>query len=177
MANYKPISPKQKRFADEWLKDMNGKQAVLRAGYSKTGAEVTANRLLMNPNVKEYLDLKRGKLSNKLEISQERVLLELSRIAFTDIRDYYDESGALKDIKKLSDDAAAALSGVEEGDILFGGRKIKRFDKLRAIENICKILGYNAPEKSEVLNKNLNVNLEMSKEERAEIVNALKSSI
>ena len=47
------LNPRQQRFVDEYLKDANGTQAVIRAGYSANGAKVTAHRLLTNPNVKE----------------------------------------------------------------------------------------------------------------------------
>ena len=42
------LNPKQQRFVDEYLIDLNGKQAAIRAGYSEKTAEVQASRLLSN---------------------------------------------------------------------------------------------------------------------------------
>lgn len=50
------LTAKQKRFADEYLIDTNGKQAAIRAGYSEKTANEQASRLLTNVNVKSYID-------------------------------------------------------------------------------------------------------------------------
>lgn len=151
------LTPKQKRFAEEWLIDMNATQAAIRAGYSKKTANEQGARLLAHVSVKEYIKKRQEKLSDKLEITRERILKELASVALSDIRLFYNQDGSLKKITELSDEAAAALSGVEV-DELFEGfgderrhigytRKIKRWDKVAAVDKICKILGFYAPEK------------------------------
>jgi phage terminase small subunit len=156
----KELTEKQKRFCEEWMIDMNSTQAATRAGYSARTANEQGARLLANVSVQGYINELRKKLSKKLEITQERVLKEYARIGFSDIRGYYNEDGSLKKITDLDDDAAAAIAGVEvdelwepDGD---GGRKqvgetkkVKRWDKRAALDSICKVLGYNAPEKIE----------------------------
>lgn len=52
----KELNYKQKRFVAEYLKDQNGKQAAIRAGYSKNGADVTGSQLLAIPRVRELVD-------------------------------------------------------------------------------------------------------------------------
>ena len=54
--NDKPISGRQKRFAEEYCVDQNGAQAAIRAGYSKRTANEQAARLLANASVKERVD-------------------------------------------------------------------------------------------------------------------------
>ena len=49
------LSPKARKFVTEYLKDFNGTQAAIRAGYSSTGAGVTANRLLKNPKIHDMV--------------------------------------------------------------------------------------------------------------------------
>lgn len=153
------LNEKQKRFCEEWMIDMNSTQAATRAGYSAKTANEQGARLLAKVSVQTYIRELREKLSKKMEITQERVLQELGRIAFSDIRRYYNEDGSLKKITELDDDAAAALSGVEV-DELFSGfgeerehvgytKKIKRFDKIAAAGHINKMMGWNAPEKIE----------------------------
>ena len=151
------LTAKQKRFCEEYLIDLNGKQAAIRTGYSPKTAEQQGSRLLSNAKVQKYIQQLQKKTSEKLEITREQILKELAAIGASDIREFYDKDGNLKNIKDLSDNAAASLSGVEV-DELFEGygeerrhigltRKIKRWDKVAAIDKICKILGFYAPEK------------------------------
>ena len=46
------LTPKQARFVEEYLIDLNGKQAAVRAGYAAKAAEVQASRLLRNAKVR-----------------------------------------------------------------------------------------------------------------------------
>lgn len=50
------LAPNKIIFAEEWVKDRNGKRAAIAAGYAERSAEVTASRLLRNANVKAYID-------------------------------------------------------------------------------------------------------------------------
>ena len=50
------LTPKQARFVEEYLIDLNGKQAAIRAGYSPGTAEVQASRLLRNAKVRFALE-------------------------------------------------------------------------------------------------------------------------
>jgi phage terminase small subunit len=70
------LSDKHKRFADEYLIDMNATAAYLRAGYTAKGnsAEVNASRLLRNPKVQEYIEQKQQKVAEKLDITVEWIL-------------------------------------------------------------------------------------------------------
>ena len=48
------LSEKQRRFVREWLIDMNGSRAAIRAGYSEKSAANTASRLMKDPDVQAY---------------------------------------------------------------------------------------------------------------------------
>lgn len=50
----KRLGEKQKRFVREWLIDMNGTRAAIRAGYSEKSAANTASRLMKDPAVQAY---------------------------------------------------------------------------------------------------------------------------
>ena len=84
------------------------------------------------------------------------MLLELKKIAFSSVASLYDEWGKLKDFESLTDDQKAALSEIISKETTFGedGRsvetKIKLHDKLKAISELNKMLGFNAPDKKEV---------------------------
>jgi len=49
------LTAKQKQFCIEYLKDFNGTQAAIRAGYSKDTANEQSSRLLINVNVKKKI--------------------------------------------------------------------------------------------------------------------------
>ena len=50
------MTPKQRRFADEYLIDTNGTQAAIRAGYSKKSARQIADQLLSKLDIRQYID-------------------------------------------------------------------------------------------------------------------------
>ncbi len=143
------LTEKQKRFADEYLIDLNASAAYKRAGYAGKGntAAVEGHKQLRNPNVAKYIALKQLKLQEKTEITQERVLAEFAKIAFLDPRKFYDETGNLIPIHMLDDDTAAALGGMDvtasksaDGDIDYT-KKIKIIDKKGALDSIARHLG------------------------------------
>lgn len=51
----KEITPKQEKFCLEYLKDFNGTQAAIRAGYSKKTANEQAVRLLAKVSIQNYI--------------------------------------------------------------------------------------------------------------------------
>ena len=79
-ASSKELNIKQRLFADEYLKDLNGKQAAIRAGYSERTAEQQASRLLSHVKVQEHLQVKRTKLEKKTDITQEWVLKNFKKV-------------------------------------------------------------------------------------------------
>ena len=59
-------------FCLEYLKDFNGTQAFIRAGYAKKSARTVASEYLAKPDIKEYL----GKLKAKLVSDKDKIILE-----------------------------------------------------------------------------------------------------
>lgn len=83
----KQLTAKQRRFVSEYLKDLNGTQAVIRAGYSKNGADVQAVRLLANARVQEEIQKRMAKREEKAEITQEMVLRRYWEIATANVNE------------------------------------------------------------------------------------------
>lgn len=153
------ITDRQERFCLEYLVDFNGTQAAIRAGYSEKNARFVAAENLTKPNIQQFIQLHKEKAAAKFEITRDQIIKQYARFAFQDIRKYYNEDGSLKPIHELDDDAAAALAGVEI-DELFDGvgedkiqigvtKKIKRWDAPKALEGLCKVLGFESPKKME----------------------------
>jgi phage terminase small subunit len=142
------LTPKQQMFIKEYLVDLNATQAAIRAGYSAKTAEVTGCRLLSYAKIKEELQLAMDKRSAKLEITAERVLQEIAKLAFCDPRKFFDDDGRIKPMSEIDDDTAAALAGIEtmhkvvgeESDGCIVLTKIKMADKGQNLERLGRHL-------------------------------------
>ena len=133
------LNDKQRAFVREYLKDRNGSQAAIRAGYAAAGAHVQASRLLTHPKIAAELAKAETKAMAKVELTVERTLQEIARIAFQDPRKLYREDGSQRPIHELDDDTAAAVASVEYG--AEGARKVRTWDKNAALEKAMKHLG------------------------------------
>ena len=71
------MTPKQQRFVDEYLVDLNASQAAIRAGYAPKNADVQGPRLLVNDGIKAKVAEGLQKRAEKLEIDAEWVLARL----------------------------------------------------------------------------------------------------
>ena len=76
----KAITDKQKRFVREWLVDMNGTRAAIRAGYSEKSAAQTASRLMRDPAVREYRDALLKEEFDSLGITRHSLAVEVWRV-------------------------------------------------------------------------------------------------
>lgn len=140
---------RRKRFVAEYLIDLNGTQAAIRAGYSPRTASAEAARLMTIPSVRDGVDRAIADRARRTGITADRVLREIACIAFANAGDIVD-----MDTGQVAPDAArddlAALSEIRVKYDLQGkkiiGREIKMCDKMRALDMLCKHLGlYNTP--------------------------------
>lgn len=142
------LTAKQERFVEEYLIDLNATQAAIRSGYSAKTAEWIGPQLLGKSHVAAAIKDRRDELSRKTEVTQERIVLEMSRLAFMDIRNLFNADGSPVPIKQLSDAAAAGIAGIDvvsigNNDVGIGHViKYKLPDKNKALENLARILGY-----------------------------------
>lgn len=140
------LTPKQAKFCEEYLVDLNAKRAALRAGYSPKSAEEIGYQLLQKTPVQAKLEELRSKQQVRTGISADRALKEAARLAFFDIRKLCDASGNPIPIQDLDDDTAAAIQGLElstekDGEGFTTVRKYKVADKNAALERVFKHLG------------------------------------
>lgn len=80
------LTPKQRRFVEEYLVDLNATQAAIRAGYSRATARAIGHELLTKPNIAAAVAAGQDERSRRTEITADRVLKELAKIGFSDIR-------------------------------------------------------------------------------------------
>ena len=86
------MTERQKRFCNEYLIDLNVTQAAIRAGYTPKYANKKAYELLDKPEIKEYLDKKIKDREQRTEITQDKVVNELSAIAFSNASDFFNSN-------------------------------------------------------------------------------------
>lgn len=109
------LNEKHKRFVAEYLIDLNATKAAERAGYSAKTAKQQGSRLLTKADIIKAVGDKSEKRVEKLEITADRVLQELAKLAFANTSDYIqitDKGEAFVDLSKLTRDQAAAIQEI-----------------------------------------------------------------
>lgn len=74
------LTPKQAAFVKEYLIDLNGAQAAIRAGFSERTARTKASQLLDLPHVKEAIEAEMAKRAERTEITQDYVITNLALV-------------------------------------------------------------------------------------------------
>ena len=148
------MTPKQAQFVAEYLVDLNGAQAAIRAGYSEKTARNIASELLAKPNIQDAIQAEQKARSARTGVTADRVIQELARIAFSDPRkvmEWGPGGVVLRESSELSDDDAATIAEVSETRSESGGSiKAKLWSKPDALEKLARHLGLYAAEKTDV---------------------------
>ena len=138
------MTPRQQRFVDEYLIDLDGRHAAIRAGYAASDAKNRACRFLKTPEIADAIAAAMAARSQRTGITPERVIEELARIAFVDWRKLaaWDRDGAsVVDANQLSPADTAAIAAVEAGERFGNGIAVATHDKKRALDTLARILG------------------------------------
>jgi phage terminase small subunit len=132
---------RQRDFVLEYLKDCNGRQAAIRAGYSKASASTQAGLLLKTPWVAKQIELEMERRAARLRIEAEDVLREIADHASANIYDYLEilPHGKVKiNVAMLTRDST---KGIAECRITKEGFSIKLTDRLQALDLLGRHLG------------------------------------
>ena len=156
------LNDRQRRFAEEYLLDLNAKQAAIRAGYSEATAEQQGSRLLSNVKVAEEIARLKAERSKRTKIDADWLLARLADEAEADVADLYDENQNLKPVKEWPPIWRKGLVAGVDVEQLFEGTgkdrahigqlvKVKLSDRVKRLELIGKHVGVQAfKEKVEV---------------------------
>ena len=162
------LTEKQQLFVDEYLIDLNATQAAIRAGYSVKTAKDIGCQNLAKLNIQQAISEKMAERSKRTGVNQDRIVLELAKIAFVNAADVIDSDDATIKEGATSDDTAAIQSvkvkviPTKEGEGV--EREIRLNDKLKALELLGKHLGM----WNDKLDVNLNVPVVISGEDDLE---------
>lgn len=137
------LTEKQKIFIREYIGSLNASEAARKAGYSPKTARITANKMLTKGYIKDAIQEKLEEYNNNLDISNERILKEYARCAFYNIADFFNDDGSMKPLSELSEDASAALAGLDVhiGEDASKILKLKLPDKVKHLEALSKYQG------------------------------------
>ena len=134
-------SEKQKRFIEEYLIDLNAKQAAIRAGYKPDNADVVGYQLLQKTSVKNAIEKAMAERSRRTGISQDRVLYELAKMAFVNISDVVDLDNASVKADAAEEDLACIQSVKIKPNEFGTEREVKMYDKKASLELLGRHLG------------------------------------
>lgn len=146
------LTPKEHRFCEEYLIDLNATQSAIRAGYSRHTARQIGSALLSQIDVTEEIERLRTERSERTGINAEWLLKRLADEATADINDIYGENGELLPISEwpliwrqglvagVDVEIITGPDGTEMGMV----KKIKVSDRVRRLELIGKHVGVKA---------------------------------
>ncbi len=141
------------RFAVHCAEHRNPRRAAMQVGLQPRSCE----EVMLRPEVKERVAELSEELLTAAKITGQRVMLELGRVSFADLRGIYREDGSLKPVHEMDADTAASIAGMEfeermekhiEEDLATGEPvikwvpvrtvKVKRYDKNPALLTLAK---------------------------------------
>lgn len=143
------MTPKQQAFVREYLIDLNATQAAIRAGYSAKTAGQIGPELLGKTKIRDAIQEEMDRRGRRIEINADKVLGEIAKLSFADIRKIFTEDGRLLPAHMLPDDIAASISSIEVVTTRVPGSepvevehtsKIKFWDKRGSLELLGKHL-------------------------------------
>lgn len=154
----KKLTPKRVRFCEEYLLDLNASAAARRAGYKEHAAGQMGYDLLKLAEIQEKISELRKETANKFNITKESLMQILRDIAGASIEDITDPlNGEILPPDQWPPHMKRVINGMESEELYTGKgddriaigvkRKVKLADRVKAVEVLNKMLGFNMPEK------------------------------
>lgn len=150
------ITPRNRKFIENYVNSGNATDAYIQAGYSANGAEAGASRLLTNVNIIHAVEERRKEIARKSDITAQQVINEIAKIAFANSEDFFRwdkvrielaegvevEKGVaiLKTPEELTRNHKACIKSIEEKQ---HGIKLELYDKQKALESLKQYFGVN----------------------------------
>ena len=146
----KGLTPKQAAFVREYLVDLNGTRAAIRAGYRANSADVSATRLMKKVRIRKAVAEAMQRRAERVEVKADDVLRELLRVATVDPLHAFTDEMRLRPLADIPEDIRRAIAGVEvdetfdyeNGEKVWTGytKKLKFWPKVQALELLGKHL-------------------------------------
>lgn len=128
------MTPKQQRFVEEYLKDLNATQAAIRAGYSRKTAQQMGAENLSKPVIAAAIDKLRAERSERTKIDADWVLTELAKLHATSMTDFLvtpDVGPAYLDLSAATPEQLASIEGLQLDTVREKGDDGRTIDKIK----------------------------------------------
>lgn len=135
-----PLTLRQAKFVSEYVRDMNGTQAAIRAGYSPRNAPTAASLLLNMPKVSDRIRAEQDRQLKRISIDGERAKRETAILAFYDPSELFDDNGKLRQWSQIPAElkhAVVSISYYPDGSI----RHIRLQPRVEPLRLIWEHLG------------------------------------
>lgn len=107
------LTEMQQRFCQEYMIDLDGRMAAVRAGYTPDRAERAAVAILRHPPARDYLARIMAVRSARTGLNADRVVRQLGAILNADPGDLFTDDGGLKNIKDMAPADRLLIAGVK----------------------------------------------------------------
>jgi phage terminase small subunit len=133
------LTDKEYRFANYYLGEarFNATEAAKLAGYSHNTARQQGSRMLSNVDIKNYIQSKSSEILEGIGVTQEKVLKELSRIAFANVTDLFEGNWELKSPSEIPWEKSAGIKSLTKTQ---SGVNIVMHDKLGALLKLWELV-------------------------------------
>lgn len=138
------MTKKQNRFIEEYLIDLNATQAAIRAGYSIECAREIGYENMTKPDIQKAIAKAMAERSKRTGVNQDRIVLELAKLALVNMADIVDKKGEIKDTATADDLSCIESIKYKHSDTDSGSsveREVKIGSKIKALELLGKHLG------------------------------------
>ena len=136
------MTPKQERFVEEYLIDLNATQAAIRAGYSAKTAQEQSSRLLSNVMVSQAIAEAKTNRSEQTGVDAAWLLKRLADESVADVGDLYNDDGTIRPVKDWPliwrQGLVAGLEVESMGEGAGYVTKLKLSDRVKRLELIGK---------------------------------------
>lgn len=117
------LTPKQKAFADEYIRCANAAEAARKAGYSKKTAETTGRENMRKPAILQYIAERTKPLEDKRIADADEVMRFFTSVMRGEVKDQFgldpslkDRTDAAKELAKRTVDIAKKQAGMQRED-------------------------------------------------------------
>jgi len=152
------MTDKQKAFCKYYIYDWHVTNAAIKAGYSEKTAYSIGSENLKKPEIQAYIKDLQSEGEKLVNLSKQKVADEYIKIAFSSIANLHNTWITRKEFEHLTEEQKACIAEISTqvrrmtiNENLYDVEyvKIKLYDKIKALENLSKLYGYNEAEKFE----------------------------
>ena len=169
---------KNKRWELYCLGVIEGKtsdKAYQDAGYEQNRGNAT--RLKANESVVARIEELQEVVLDKHGITVDRILKEYERVAFSDVRQLFNEAGRMLKPHELPDDVAAAVAGIEFTEVKVDGKvightgKVRMTNKTQPLSALSQMFGLLKSDGGKTIN-NTQINIHVTPNEKVRTIAA-----